>query len=413
VTFLLQVLSVEKTLRAAVSSLLVQLRSCGQTDLPSADPTGYCQARQRVPGSVLTDLSKDLAQQMSALPTKDGRWHGHRVRQVDGTTVSMPDTEPLQKEFPQPEAQKPGCGFPVARLVTLFCWATGAVLRCAIGNLRTSEIALLRRHSAEWLIPGDLLLADRHYCSYVDIARLNAIGVVVVFRLHARRPVDFRRGKRLGRDDQIVTWTRPEYWLPSFGVTPEEFEALPETLTLRQIRITTVPRGFRSRTIVVVTTLLDPIAYPADDIRALFRDRWTVELNLRAIKIALGMDVLRGQSPEVVRKEITMHLLAYNLIRLLMWRAARDHGKDLHRLSFTGTVHRLRTALPFFMALVGCSAARRTDLLNQLLKWIADDVLPDRPNRCEPRRKKRRPKQYSLLNKPRAWYRTHVDSGAR
>jgi hypothetical protein len=388
------------------------MKSRGQEDLPSADPAAYCQARQRLPGQVVTVLNHEVGKRLDALTGKDLRWRGHPVKVVDGTTVSMPDTESLQKAFPQPEAQKRGCGFPVARLVAVFCWGTGAALGYAMGSLHVSEISLLRQHWAQWLRRNDLLLADRHYCSYVDIARLNTLGVLVLFRLHARRPVDFRKGKRLGRDDQIVIWTRPKRWLPSFGVSRDEFEQLPDTLHVRQVRIASVPRGFRSRTIVVATTLLDPIAYPADEVRTLFRDRWTVELNLRSVKISLGMDVLRGESPDVVRKEVAMHFLAYNLIRLVMWRAARKHGKDLHRLSFTGTLHRLRVTLPFFMALGNSSTARRTDLFNQLLTWIADDLLPARPNRCEPRRKKRRPKEYSLLNKPRAWYRTHVDSGA-
>jgi len=173
------------------------------------------------------------------------------------------------------------------------------------------------------------------------------------------------------------------------------------------------PKGFRSRTVVVVTTLLDPIATPADAIRALYRDRWTAELRLRDLKTSLGMEVLRGQSLDVVRKEIAMHVLAYNLIRLLMWQAAREHGVALHRLSFTGTLHRVRVVLPLLMFLSHHRADRHTRLSGQLLKWIAQDILPNRPDRIEPRRKKRRPKEYSLLVKPRAWYRLHGDPDAR
>ena len=325
----------------------------------------------------------------------------------------MPDTPALQDVFPQPEAQKSGCGFPVARLVVLFCWASGAILQCAIGNLHIAEISLLRQYWHAWLTAGDLLLADRHYCSYGDLVRLNAMGVWAVFRLHARRLVDFRHGKRLGRDDQLLIWTRPAQWFASFGISRQQFQRLPETLLVRQIRITEVPRGFRSRTIVVVTTLLDPIRYPADEIRALFRDRWTAELNLRSLKIGLGMDLLRGESPDVVRKEIAMHLLVYNLIRLVMWQAAVRHGRNLHRLSFAGTLHRLRAVLPLLMYLGVHQAVARKNLLDQLLVWIASDLLTERPDRTEPRRKKRRPKEYSLLNRPRHWYHVHGDKEAR
>jgi len=408
-TFLLQVLSAEKTLRAAVSSLLAQLNTQGQNVVCSSDPSAYCQARRRLPGQVVESLNGNLAEQMTALVGPEGRWHGHPVKIVDGSCVSMPDTPELQKVFPQPEAQKPGCGFPVARLVALFDWASGAILRLAIGNLLVSELALFRKNRPEWLPPNDVLVADRYYCAYGDLVQLQRQGVFVIFRQHQRRKTDFRKGQRLGPDDQLVTWRRPGQWIPSCGLTREEFEALPEQLTIRQIRITEVPKGFRSRIIVVVTTLLDPVRYPAEEIRALFRDRWMAELNLRSLKTHLGMDVLHGENPDVVGKEILLHLLAYNLIRLLMWRAARRYAKNLHRLSFTGTLHRLRRMMSF-----GVEGRRsRTILYETLLQWIANDEVPYRPNRLEPRRKKRRPKEYSLLNKPRSWYRRHGDPDVR
>ena len=411
--FLLQVLSAEKTLRAAVASLLAQLAARGEADRPSSDASAYCQARRRLPVAAVSSLGRAVADRVQDLVGPEDRWRGHRLKVVDGSTVSMPDTPALQKEFPQPSAQKRGCGFPIARLVVLFGWATGVVAHVALGNLHTGELTLFRKNRDEWLQPGDVLLADRHYCSYVDITQLQQRGVFCLFRLHQRRKADFRRGQRLGHDDQLVTWSRPEQWFKSFGISREEFEQLPETLTVRQVRITHVPKGFRSRTILVVTTLLDPVAYPADEIRVLFRDRWTAELNLRSLKTHLGMDILRGESPDVVRKEIAMHLLAYNLIRLLMWQAARRHGRALHRLSFTGTLHRLRRILPLAMLLFSRGAMRPQGLSICLLEWIAEDELPSRPNRCEPRRKKRRPKGYSLLNKPRSWYRTHGDADAR
>jgi hypothetical protein len=409
-TFLLQVLSGEKTLRSAVAALLTQLAARGIEHRPSVDPSAYCQARRRLPLGVVGQLSDELASRMQTQVSEEYRWHGHRIVKVDGTTVSMPDTPGLQKAFPQPETQKPGCGFPIARLVVLFSWATGAVIREVAGNLHVAENNLFRAHYADWIESGDVVLADRHYCSYVDLARLSAQGVFVVYRLHQRRPADFRTGRKLGRNDRLVTWRRPELWLPSFGISREDFERLPETLTVRIIRISHVPKGFRSHTVVVVTTLLAPVAYPAAEIGGLYRDRWTVELNLRSLKTHLGMDILRGQSEDVVRKEIAVHLLDYNLIRLLMWRAAREHARNLHRLSFTGTLHRVRQLAPSMLL-----APDRNDgrMLTALLAWIASDLVPDRPNRIEPRRKKRRPKEYSLLNKPRRWYHLHGDIGAR
>ena len=408
ITFLLQVLSAEKTLRAAVASMLAQLASQQVEGPPSPDPSAYCQARRRLPLEVVGQLSEDLAKQMQVEVGQEYYWHGHRVKKIDGATVSMPDTPGLQKTFPQPKAQKPGCGFPVARLVVLFCWATGAVLREAIGNLHTAEISLFRAHYAEWLESGDVVLGDRHFCSYVDLARLGERGVFVVYRLHQGRTGDFRMGRRLGKHDRLVTWFRPRAWWPSCGISREEFESLPETLTVRMIRIPQTPKGFRSRTVVVITTLLDPTAYPAEEIRALYRDRWTVELNIRSLKTHLGMEILRGQNEDVVRKEIAVHLLAYNLIRLLMWRAAREHQQNLHRLSFTGTLHRIRQLAP---AMVLSPHHHDRRMLTSLLAWIASDIVPHRPNRIEPRRRKRRPKPYSLLRRRRSWYRLHGDKG--
>jgi hypothetical protein len=324
----------------------------------------------------------------------------------------MPDTPELQKAFPQPEGQAPGCGFPVAQMVGIFCWTTGALIDMVIDNIRPHEVTLLRRWYHRFAA-GDVVLADRAYSGWVDMVRLWQRGVFCVVRLHQRRKADFRTGKRLGPDDHLVELPKPTQWLKSFGISRAEFERLPDRLTVRQVRIKDTPKGFRSRSIIVVTTLLDPVEVPADEIRALYRDRWTVELNLRSLKISLGMDVLRGHSLDVVTKEIAMHLLAYNLIRLLMWHAARDHGVDLHRLSFAGTLHRLRQVLPIVMILSSYHVIRMTRLAGQLLKWIADDTTPHRPDRNEPRRRRRRPKQYSLLVKPREWYRLHGDPDAR
>lgn len=410
VTFLLQVLDGAKTLRAAVALLHTQLAARGETDLPSCDPSAYCQARIRLPFEVLQRLLRHVANCMRKLVTTETGWLGHRTWIADGSNVSMPDMPELQAAFPQPSGQKPGCGHPVAQFVALFCWSTGAVVDLAIDTIIPHELSLFRRlwhHFA----PGDVVVADRAYGSYVDFARLLERGVFGVFRLHQRRKADFRRGKRLGHDDHLVVWQRPKQWIASFGVSREVFASLPETLTVRLVRITDGPPGFRSRTIVVATTLTDPTETPADAIRSLYRDRWTAELNLRSIKTHLGMEILRGQTVNVVGKEIAMHMLAYNLIRLLMWHAARQHQRDLHRLSFTGTLHRLRAAIPIM--LFHARGGRLNAVLEHLMLCIAQDQLPVRPNRIEPRRVKRRPKQYSLLVKPRHWYRNHPDPGAR
>ncbi len=403
ITFLLQVLDGAKTLRSAVAVLLAQMAARGETDLPSCDPAAYCQARKRLPMAALKRLLRQVADGMRDLVTKDTGWLGRRVWVLDGSSAGMPDTPQLQKAFPQPSGQVPGCGFPVVQFVALFCWTTAALIDVAIDELRPHELTLFRRlwhHFGR----GDVVLADRAYGAYVDIVRLRQRGVFSVIRLHQRRKSDMRQGKPLGPDDRLVTWEKPKRWLESFGVTQEEFDRLPESMSMRLVRITETPHGFRTKTIIVSTNLIDPVETPADQIRSLYLDRWLAEVNLRSLKTHLGMDILRGKSVDVVIKEIVMHMLAYNLIRLVMWQAARETQTDLHRLSFTGTLHRLRAILPMWLFSHSRGAAR---LLVHLVDCVAEDRIPYHPNRFEPRRVKRRPKQYRLLVMPRAWYHNH------
>lgn len=410
ITFLLQVLDGAKTLRAAVAVLLTQMAARGDTELPSPDPAAYCQARRRLPGDVFAMMLERTAARMKALPATDQTWLGHRVWITDGSTVSMPDTAELQKAFPQPPRQKPGCGFPVAKFVGLFCWASGAIVDLIIGDLRPHDLPMYRQLWHHFQC-GDVVVNDRAYCTYVDFIRLRELGVFCVARLHQKRKINLHASRRLGDDDWLVTWRRPDQWIASCGISHEAFQQLPETLEVRIVRISHVPRGFRSRPIWVATTLIDPIETPADAIRALYRDRWMAELNFRSLKSTLDMDILRGKSVNVVSKEIVMHLVAYNLIRLLMWQAAAQHGKDLHRLSFAGTLYRWRTTMPLLIQ--HRSPADTLRMIEYLLLWVANDKVPDRPNRLEPRRRKRRPKEYSLMQHPRSWYHHRKDEGAR
>lgn len=404
-TFLLQALHAGSSCRDAVALTLGREAAAGPKDrpLPSDDPSAYGQARKRLPLEVLRSGVRQIGQHLRDEVASTLRWCGRRVWLVDGTTCSMPDTPDLQKTFGQPSGQAKGCGFPVARVVGLFCWASGAVVEAVIGSYRMSELALWR---TLWprLSPGEIVLGDRFYCTFYDFVGVMRRGCDVVFRLHSRRSGDMRQGCRLGRWDRRVSWQRPTWNLRPRGMRRREWEGLPETLTLRLIRFSVDIPGFRSRSITVATTLLDPAAYPASQIAALYRDRWLIELRFRDIKTTLGMDVLRGKSADVVRKEVFMHLMAYNLIRALMWQAAARHGCALHRMSFAGTVGRLNSLMPYLWLFEGSDRAERLYAL--LLRWMARDPLPDRPNRLEPRAVKRRPKGYPLLNRPRHDMRT-------
>ena len=396
-TFLVQVLHPGSACREAVALVLAEQAGTSQRRI-SPDASAYCQARQRVPLSVFTTALRTVGRYLQARTKDQYLWHNRQVRVVDGSSCSMPDTPQLQEHFGQPDGPKSGCGFPVARLVAMFCWATGAVLDVAIGAYRSSELTLV---PALWehLTRGDIVLADRFYCTYVILAELLARGCDAVFRLHGgrSRTVDFRQGKRLGRQDRLMTWDRPT--VCPRGLSREQWMSLPKHLTVRVLRFTPQVPGFRSRTIVVATTLLDPVAYPLEEIAALYGDRWTVELRLRDIKTTMQMDALRGKSPDIVCKEILMHLLAYNLIRALMWQAACQYGRPLHRLSFAGTVEHLNALAPYLWLYRG---TRRAGIVySLLLEWIARDKLPHRPGRIEPRAVKRRPKEYDRLNRPR------------
>jgi len=395
--FLLQVLH-DGSCREAVALVLGQEAAAGDEPRRSADPSAYGQARRRLPLEVLRTgvrvIGRRLRDEVGATLT----WGGRRVWLVDGTTCSMPDTPDLQATFGQPDGQAPGCGFPVAKVVALVCWASGAVVEAAIGPLRRSELALWRRLWSV-LAPGEIVLADRFYCTFYDLVGVLRRGADAVFRLHAKRPADLRHGRRLGRYDRLVTWRRPTWSARPRGLTWRAWQALPETLTVRLVRFAVAVPGFRSRAITVATTLVDAAAYPAERIAALYRDRWLIELRFRDLKTTLGMDVLRGKSADVVRKELYMHLLAYNLLRGLMAAAAARHGRPLHRLSFAGAVDRVNALAPYLWLYAGTAHAAR--LYDLLLNWIARDGVPPRPNRLEPRAVKRRPKEYDRLTRPR------------
>jgi len=404
--FLVQVLHPGWSGAAAVAEVLAEHAAAGQPLEASADPSAYCQARQHVPESMYRHALRTVGQRLQAKVGDTYRWCGRRVWVVDGSHCSMPDTPELQAAFGQAPGQKPGCGFPVAKLVAMFCWASGAVLDVAIGAYRSNELSLWRQLWGQ-LQAGDVVLGDRFFGAYGELAQLAARGCDGVFRLWGARAckLDFRRGRRLGQEDRLVVWSKPKGRLRTLSA--EEFAALPATLTVRVLRFHTQVPGFRSRTVLVVTTLRDPVAYPREQIAALYGDRWTVELRLRDLKTTLRMEVLRGQSPDVVRKEILMHFLAYDLIRALMWHAAQEHERPLHRLSFAGTMQRFQAIAPYLCLFRG--TARAMELYRLLLFWIASAVVPERPHRVEPRVVKRRPKPHKLLNRPRKEMRKAVN----
>ena len=397
-TFLTQVLDPDHSMRQAVARLIAY-RTALRLPACSPDTRAYSKARQRLPENVFAELARRTGRDLMLEAPARWFWRGHDVKIVDGTTVSMPDTPANQKAYPQSASQKPGLGFPVLRLVALFSLSVGSVLDIAMGprkGKQTGETALFRSLQHH-LHAGDVLLADRYFCGYFQIAQVRQRGAHVVMRLHQRRHYDFRRGQRLGPDDHIVTWHKPKQcpdWLDE-----EAFAAMPETITMRELRIRVPGKTCRTRTIVVATTLLDPQAYPKESLADLYRQRWHAELDLRSLKTFMQMDILRCQTPAMVRKEIWVHVLGYNLIRKVMAQAAQEHGLTPRQISFKGT---LQTLNAFCDCLRLCAPGALADVCRRLLAAVARHRVGNRPDRLEPRAKKRRAKPYPLLNKPRA-----------
>ncbi len=373
----------------------------GVRDKATASPNtaAYCKARARLPEDALTELWTQVTRKVQDRAAGQGLWCGRGVKVADGSGISMPDTPANQAVYPQSRRQKPGCGFPAMRIVVVFSLATGVLLALAKGSLRVGEQTLLRR-LWDQLAPGDVLLSDRGFCAYADFYGLAQRGVDSVMRKNARRSAGQTCGRRLGAGDRLVHWHRTgacPKWL-----APEAWEAMPDRLTVREIHFVVPIRGFRTRDITVSTTLLDPKAYPTDAFVQLYRRRWMAELYLRDIKTTLGMDILTCKSPDMVHKELLLYLFAYNLVRALMLEASLRHGVPVHRISFKGAVTTVREWAP---VLAAAPTRRRRWLHQQLLIVLARDPLPDRPDRVEPRARKRRPKNYQLLTKPRQQFR--------
>ena len=376
------------------------VRMMGQAAGRAFSASGYCQARMRLPLEVIESITRAVGDQLSASVDDQAahRWHGHRVLLIDATSFSMPDKPALQAHFGQPGRQKPGCGFPVAHLLMLFNARTGLAVDALTAPHRTHE-ASLAASMHERLSAGDLVLGDDSFGTYALLAALNQRRAFGLFPLHHRRIVDFTPGrsftessrplkqmprsrwiKSLGKDDQLVEWFKPTQrpqWMNA-----EQWKQIPASMIVRELRRTIQRPGFRPITLIVATTLLDPDAYPADELMALRIRRWDVETDLQHLKTTMGMDVLHCKTVDGVKKELWIFLLIYNLIRRIMIAAAERQRVPVSRISFASALHWLRHVQ-----------------IGDALPTLA--VVPHRPNRMEPRITKRRPKEYDIMTRPR------------
>jgi hypothetical protein len=398
--FLGQVLSADHSCRAAVARLLAHRVSRGQK--PCSAKTGaYCQARARLPEKFFSEVACSVGRTLDAKAKQQWLWKGRRVYMFDGTTVTMPDTPENQAAYPQVYNQKPGLGFPIARLGALISLSCGAILHlgvCKYAGKGQGEVSLLR---TLWdiLCPQDILLADRLQANWTNLLMLKERGINFVGRLNkAHRAADFRRGKRLGPQDHLVCWRKPT---SIRSLDRQTYQALPESITIREAKFRVTQPGFRTKAIVVVTTLLDPQQTTKEDLATLYRARWNNELDLRSIKSTMQMADLRCKTPELVRKEIWTHVLAYNLLRTVIAQAAATHDLEPRSISFKGAMQTLEA----FQPLVELSAAEDRDqglqVYQHLLHAIASHRVADRPDRFEPRAKKRRRDHFAWLTEPR------------
>lgn len=399
--FLSQVLTPHTACRSVVreAQALLGLHSDQQIDSATS---AYVTARGRLP---IQRLEQALQHTATAADQRVGAPRGclagRPVKVVDATSTQLPDTPENQRRYPQPSTQKPGCGFPVMKVMALFSLASGALLHVVHESLHWHDIRLFRRLWGS-LRPNDIVVGDRAFSDYVSLATLPKRAVDVICRLHQRRRPDFRRGKqRLGKCDALFTWTKPGL-RPSY-LTAKQWQLVPQQITVRILRQCISQRGFRTRQLILVTTLLDPKLYPAEELFAAYQRRWRLELCFRDLKTTMGMETLSCRSPKMVHKELRMYLIAHNLIRGLMAEAAGLYDVALDRISFKGAIDATRH---FSNALAKARTRKqRRRLEATLLKILAEDQVPDRPGRREPRAVKRRPKPYPLLNKPRRKYR--------
>jgi putative transposase len=404
-TFLGQVLRADRSCQRAVNALAAQRVGAAQAPC-SADTGGYCKARKRLPEAVCTRLMQQSGAKLEAKASAPWRWQGRRVLLADGSTLKIADTAANRQEYPLQQSLMPGTSYPVVRILVLFSLAVAGVID---GLLRpyqgkgTGETAMVR-DLAEHFRPDDILLGDRYFSGYWDIAYWLRRGVDVVTRLSNNRTSDFRRGQRLGADDHLIMWRRTER--PDW-ITPEEAANYPAALTLREMRVRVQVRGFRPKVIIVVTTLLDAEAYPANALAELYRRRWQAELQLRDLKTQMGMEQLATKSPAMVRKEFAMYLLAYNCVRRVTVEAALLAGVEPWQISFKGAWQSLTE---FLARLHSCSDV--TVWLEALLATAAQTQVGDRPDRHEPYRVKRRPKDFPFLRRPRAEYKRRHGASA-
>ena len=397
-SFICQVLQDGKqsSCNAAITNAIRYMLENGMVP-PSPDSGEYCRARNKLNVKVLRQIVCDIASKMSQQTPENWLWHGKDVKLVDGFTFTMPDTPENQLEFPQSKSQKSGIGFPIARACAVLSLSNACIQNVAIGPYAgkdTGETALLRQ-VLNCFKPGDVMLADRYYCSFFMLAILKSRGIDVCMRMHQRRQSDISKVKWLGENDYIDTWHKPD---KAKWMSQQLYDSLPDKMEIRIVSFNTKSKG-KSEQLNVVTTLTDHREYSAKEIGDLYGYRWHAELDIFSIKQTLNLNHMRCKSPDMIRREFWVTLLAYNLVRLVCAQAAFVHDKLARQMSFTIACNALISQW-----ILPSEEFIRRELNRRSLYQIASGEVGKRPGRIEPRVIKRRPKRYTLMTKPRHEY---------
>lgn len=400
--WLAQILEANASCSSAVGMIQSWYRAC-KLPAPSSGTSSYCQARQRLQDDFLKQIHDRVLTRLGRRVSSRDQWYGFNLKAMDGSSVQLMDTEQNQNIYPQPSSQKLGSGFPVMGIVGLLNLSHGGwehIETCPYSDHDSKAAAKLVNH----LQQGDLLLADRAFCSYELIAGSLARGSEVLMRLHQSRSkaLDWKRGKRIGPNERIVTWKRPQQ-PPRSTLSAEQWKRLPETLTIRLIRFGYENREGKKARMVLATSLLDHKKYCEVELATLYHQRWDIELKLRDLKTTLRMERFDVKSPDMAHKTLWMSVIAFNLMRSLMQKAASAADKPVWHVSFKGVLDLITASHESFR----CYAAKprkRAVAMAQFISICSTKLIDIRPFRREPRAKKRRPKNFQLLSEPRSQF---------
>lgn len=413
--WLAQILEANASCNKAVSLVQAWCRAL-KLPVPSSDTSAYCQARGRLTTGFLDQISQRVQTTLSQRITRCDLWRGHELKAIDGTSVTLMDTPANQDEYPQHSSQKEGCGSPLMGLVGMVNLSHGGVVGCE-SCIASQHDARVAPRLLKYVDAGDLILGDRAFCSYEMITRIvDEKKGHILMRLHQarHRKLDWRKGRKVSPIERLVTWAKPVKRPATSELTDEQWDDLPDAMTLRYIKLGYENRAGEKAALVVVTDLLDPLKYPAHEMADLYMERWQIELKFRDLKTTFGMEKFAVKTPEMAQKTLQMMIIAYNLLRIVMQAAARQAGKKVNEMSVEGTRCVLTSSHESFRNVAGKPLLYR-QLSDDVMSNCAEHQLDIRPYRQEPRATKRRPKNYQLLTAPRHVFREvyHRESAYR